>query len=170
MNMFEGFDPEPAKSREVEPGDYEVGNVTYGDWSVEARAPGYAPAFGEVKHTGDGTSLTLTMTRGNVIRVTVTDEVTGELLPKAHAMLMGPKGGFMGSYAGGFTDEEGVAELGPCRAPSSRTCKSGRSFFGGVSVVVEHPEHGTSYEDVADDLAFVDGSIDVAVALPARCT
>ena len=170
MNMFEGFDPEPAKSREVEPGDYEVGNVTYGDWSVEARAPGYAPAFGEVTHAGDGTSLTLTMTRGNVIRVTVTDEATGELLPKAHAMLMGPKGGFMGSYAGGFTDEEGVAELGPVSSTFLQDVKSGRSFFGGVSVVVEHPEHGTSYEDVADDLAFVDGSIDVAVALPARCT
>lgn len=170
MNMFDGFDPEPAKSREVEPGDYEVGNVTYGDWSVEARAPGYAPAFGEVTHTGDGTSLTLTMTRGNFIRVTVTDEATGELLPKAHAMLLGPKGAFMGSYAGAFTNEEGVAELGPVSSTFLEDVKSGRSFFNGVSVVVEHPEHGTSYEDVAEDLAFVEGSVDVAVALPARCT
>lgn len=170
MSMLEGTKPEPAKSREIEPGNYEIERVTYGEWSIEAEAPGYAPAYGQVNHTGEGTNATLTMSRGNVIRVTVTDEATGELVRNAHAMLMAPKGVFVDSYAGGFTNAEGVTELGPLSSTFLKDVQTGESFFGGVSVAVEHPRHGTAYVDVAEELAFVEGAIDVAVALPASCT
>lgn len=168
--MLEGTDPEPARSREVEPGTYLVDGVTYGTWSVEARAKGYAPAYGEVVHSGEGTTLSLTMTRGNVIRVTVTDEATGEPVGLAHAMVLGPKGALVGSYGGGFSGPDGVAELGPLSSTFLEDIQAGRSFLGGVFVAVEHPEYGTTYEDVGQEMAFLDGALDVAVALPPSCT
>lgn len=170
MTMLEGSSGERAKATEIEIGDYLLKDVTYGEWAVEARAPGFAPAYGDVVHSGEGTSITLNATRGNYLRVTVTEAATGNPVPTGHAMLVAPKGPLFDSYAAAWTNAEGVCELGPLSATFLEDVNTGRSFFGGVSVVVEHPEHGTTYVDVKKDLAFIEGTLDVAVAMPPSCT
>lgn len=170
MSMLEGSSAEKAKATEIEAGDYLVADVTYGEWAVEARAPGFAPAFGDVVHSGEGTSITLNATRGNYLRVMVTEAATGNPVSTGHAMLVAPKGPLFDSYASAWTNAEGICELGPLSATFLADVNTGRSFFGGVSVVVEHPDHGTTYVDVKEDLAFIEGTLDVAVAMAPSCT
>ena len=155
-----------VETTEVEPGDYRVEGLTKGQWSVEARAAGYAPAYGEVAIVGEGTTVTLTATRGRTLDVNVVDGATGEPVANAHAMLLAPKGMAFASFAGDFTNAAGVATLGPLSSTflSDTTQSMGQGWFGGATVVAEHPEFGTAYTD------YEEGMEAVTVELPPSCT
>ena len=165
MEMLRGEAPQPAPSREVEPGVYEVDRVTFGSWQVEANAPGFADAYGTVNHTSEGTSLTMTMSRGKMLRVTALDGATGEPVANAHVALVGPRGMMFDAYESAFTDETGVTELGPLSDTWYEDMTSnGRGFMNGVSVVAEHPKFGKALQAVNQD------SAEVALEMPVSCT
>jgi len=165
MEMLRGEAPQPAPSREVEPGVYEVDRVTFGSWQVEATAPGFADALGNVNHTSEGTSLSMTMSRGKMLRITALDGATGEPVADAHVALVGPRGMMFDAYESAFTDETGVTELGPLSDTWYEDMTSGaRGFLNGVSVVAEHPKFGKALQAVNQE------SIDVTVQMPVACT
>lgn len=155
-----------VETAEVEPGEYRVEGLTKGQWSVEARAEGYAPAYGDVAIVGEGTTVTLTATRGQTLQVNVVDGATGEPVANAHAMLLAPKGVAFASFAGDFTDAAGEAQLGPLSSTFVEDTQqtAGGNWFGGASVVAEHPDFGTAYAD------YTEGMESVTVELPPSCT
>ena len=146
------------------PGVYIVENLAEGKWTVEARVPGRAVVREEIEHEGSESRVTLRSPKGQMLRVTVTDEVTGELLPKAHATLLGPEGFLFTALASGFTGEDGTTSLGPLAPEWREEAMSTATWMKDTVVSVEHPLYGTAKVDVPE------GVTEVSVAMPPTCT
>lgn len=152
-----------AKATET-PGVYIVENLAMGKWTAEVRAPGRAVVREEFEHEGSESRVTLRSVKGQMIRVSVTDEVTGEPLPKAHATLLGPEGFLFTALATGFTGKDGRTSLGPLAPEWREDAISGAVWMKETVVSVEHPLYGTAKVEVQE------GATEVAIAMPPACT
>lgn len=147
-----------------EPGVYVVENLAKGKWTVEAHTPGRAIVREEFEHEGAESRVTLRSPKGQMIAVTVTDAVTGEPLPKAHATLLAPEGFLFTAMASGFTGKDGTASLGPLAAEWREDAMSTAVWMKETVVSVEHPLYGTARASVQE------GTTEVAIAMPPACT
>lgn len=146
------------------PGVYIVDDLALGKWTIEARVAGRAVVRKEVEHTGGETLVTLRSPKGQMLRVVVTDSITGEPISKAHATLLGPEGFLFTAFASAFTGKDGAAALGPL-APAWRDDAMSEAVWMKETVVsVEHPEYG------ATKVAVPEGATEVTLAMPPACT
>ncbi len=146
------------------PGVYLVEDLALGKWTVEARVPGRAIVREEVVHEGGETRVTMRAPKGQMIRVTVTDAVTGEPVPKAHATLLGPEGFLFTAMASAFTRGDGVTELGPLAPEWHEDAMSDAVWMKEAVVSVEHPLYGMTKTVVPE------GATEVFLEMPPACT
>ncbi|MEL6712563.1 MAG: hypothetical protein AAFP86_02245 [Planctomycetota bacterium] len=169
-----GQEVKPTKSAEVEAGSYRLDGVTYGSWQVEARAPGYADAYGDLEHRSEGTALNLTMTRGSIFTVTAIEAGTGVPVEGAHITLLGPRGPMFDAYEASFTNASGSAQLGPLGDDWYKEMTEGASsWFRAVNVVAEHPRYGKEVIKLEEDdiaSASATGDLSIVLEMPASCT
>ncbi|QDV05742.1 Dioxygenase [Planctomycetes bacterium Poly30] len=152
-----------AKATET-PGVYVVEDLSLGKWTIEARVPGRATVRKEVEHRGGETLVRMQSPKGQMLRVVVTDEITGEPIKSAHATLLGPEGFLFTAFASAFTGKDGSTELGPL-APAWRDQALANAVWMKDTIVsVEHPEYGKSKMTVPE------GVTEVAIAMPPACT
>lgn len=165
MEVMGGEGTKKTTTVEGEPGVYTVQDITYGRWQFEVKADGCAPVYTEVEHRSEGTSATVVVARGRSLRLTAVDGETKEPIRAVHATLIGPKGPMFDAYAAAFTDDVGVAELGPLSPTWYEDMTEGsQSFFRGATIVAEHPRYGKGVVKLDAD------SSDVVVEMPPACT
>ncbi len=152
-----------AKPTET-PGVYIVENLAQGKWTAEVRAPGRGVVREEFEHEGSESRVTVRSPKGQMIRVAVIDEVTGDPLPKAHATLLGPEGFLFTALASGFTGKDGTTSLGPLAPEWREDAMSDAVWMKETVVSVEHPLYGTAKTKVEE------GVTEVTIAMPPACT
>jgi len=150
---------------EVEPGQYTVEAVSYGEWHVEAEVDGLAPARQDVRHESPSTLVTLTCGPGERLTVRVLDAVTGAPVAKAHASLLAPTTMMFGALDAAWSDAAGLAELGPFMPfPEAVALGAENGMPSEVVLRVVHP----GYAD--HTAAALVGATTVDVRMTAACT
>ncbi|MFT7078233.1 MAG: hypothetical protein ACJA0P_004260, partial [Planctomycetota bacterium] len=133
----------PSVIREEGEGRYVVEALPVGDWSLVARESSYAPLEAEFTHSSPPLDQAFRMSRGRHVPIAVVDGSTDEPIPAAHVALMSADPSFLHAFASGWTDIDGVLELGPLSLDGYLARASGESgLMGGVSVIVQHPSYG----------------------------
>ncbi len=131
-------------------GLYSIKALSMGRWRVSARVPGYATLDRSIVHSGAGETLRLEIKRGETRYLRVVDADSGEPVVGAHVAVLNIDGPSFNSVASAWTDDNGLAVVGPIVPPSEKDPMGGFVSVRTQHWICQHPSYGRV--DVPDAL------------------